>query len=385
MNRMSVSSRFSSDLFVVLFAACGGSRPSVTTGPCSKKWPTSRPWPDSPNPRSAPSSSPPSIAAAECPEVRTGSPTPTVRGGADPEFRKNPQGARGIGLGEYLMADVPGPGAVVRLWTASISGRIRFYVDDMEHPLYEGEADAFFRRPYDVFPEMKAVDGGRFRSTVYQRDASYAPIPFAKRLRVIWIGKVDEIHFYHIQVRKYAAETAVVSFRPDDISKYKDTIDRVTLALADPDARPASPSAKSARVFEVFLAPGEKKEVLKLDGPGALERFSLRLQANDLDAALRQTVLTIVCDGYPQGTSPIPRGRFLRGRAGRQSLPVASLLGRRGRPDDLPVRHALREIPQPGAREPRPPGRPRGGRGRAPGLRLGRANDAFPGALARRS
>ncbi|MGZ5496578.1 MAG: DUF2961 domain-containing protein, partial [Candidatus Aminicenantales bacterium] len=90
------------------------------------------------------------------------------------------------GPGEYLMADVPGPGAVVRLWTAAISGRMRVFVDDMDRPLYDGEAEPFFRRPYDIFPEMSAVDSRRFRATVYQRDASYAPIPFAKRLRIVW-------------------------------------------------------------------------------------------------------------------------------------------------------------------------------------------------------
>ncbi len=243
-----------------------------------------------------------------------------------PNFEKVLKPPGGDGLGEYLMADVPGPGAVVRLWTASISGRVRFYVDDMKHPLYEGHADGFFRRPYDVFPEMRAIDGERFRSTVYQRDASYAAITFAKRLRMIWIGKLDEVHFYHIQVRRYAAGTAVVSFHPDDIVKFKDTINRVTAALADPDARPASPSAKPARDFGVSLAPGEKREVIRLDGPGAIEKFRLRLQADDLDAALRQTVLNVVCDGYPRGQVQSPVGDFFGAAPGvnpYRSLPFS--------------------------------------------------------------
>ena len=89
------------------------------------------------------------------------------------------------GIGEYLMADLRGPGAVVRLWTAAISGKVRFYIDDIETPLYEGDADPFFRRPYDVFPEIEEIDGERFGKTVYQRDASYAPIPFSRRFRLV--------------------------------------------------------------------------------------------------------------------------------------------------------------------------------------------------------
>ncbi len=242
---------------------------------------------------------------------------------------KAPEGtgpAEGTGPGEYLMADVPGPGAIVRLWTASISGRVRLYLDDMESPLYDGEADPFFRRPYDVFPEMREVDGERFRTTVYQRDASYAPIPFAKRLRLVWVGKLDEIHFYHIEVRRYLPGTAVVSFHPQDIVRFKETIDRVTLALSDPDARPASPAAKPVRAFEVSLAPGEKREALKLDGPGALEKFWLRLQADNLDTALRQTVLNVVCDGFPWGQVQSPVGDFFGAAPGvnpYRSLPFS--------------------------------------------------------------
>ncbi len=227
-----------------------------------------------------------------------------------PDFEKIIKAPAGGGPGEYLMADVPGPGAVVRLWTASIAGRVRVYVDDMDRALYDGEADPFFRRPYDAFPEKKAVDGERFGTAVYQRDASYAPIPFAKRLRMVWVGKLDEIHFYHIQVRKYVPGTAVVSFRPEDIVRNKATIDRVTGALVAPEAIPASRFAKPSRPFKVSLRPGERSEALRLEGPAALEKLRILVEAEDMDKALRQTLLHIVCDGFPRGQVQSPVGDF---------------------------------------------------------------------------
>jgi hypothetical protein len=230
------------------------------------------------------------------------------------------------GVGEYVMADVSGPGAVVRLWTASISGKIRFYIDDMERPLYEGDADPFFRRPYDVLPEIKPIEGDVFRRTAYQRDASYAPFPFAKRLRIVWIGKVADIHFYHIQVRLYELGTKIKSFRPGDIEKYREVIDRATMALSDPDARISAQTRRPAVKIEASIPPGEKKELVALKGPGAIARLVLRLRADDLDRALRQTVLNVVCDGSARPQIHSPVGDFFGAAPGvnpYESLPFS--------------------------------------------------------------
>ena len=116
------------------------------------------------------------------------------------------------GVGEYLMAEVNGPGAVVRLWTAAIRGRVRLHLDGRSTPVYEGEAESFFRFPYDAFPQSKTLDPDLMRRTLYQRDAAYAPIPFQKGMKLVWIGNVQEIHFYQIGVRLYPGGTRVRTF-----------------------------------------------------------------------------------------------------------------------------------------------------------------------------
>lgn len=241
-----------------------------------------------------------------------------------PNFEKVLRTPDANGVGEYLIADVEGPGAVVRLWTAAISGTVRVYLDNAESPLFEGSADEFFRRPYDRFGQMKEVDADRFRRTVYQRDASYAPIPFAKRLRAVWTGNTKEIHFYELQVRLYDRQTPVVSFRPEDIEQYRETIDQATAVLADPD-KSLSPASQPT-LFDASLKSEEKKSVARLDGPAAIGQLSLQLNAADVDKALRETLLTITFDDYPWGQVQSPVGDFFGAAPGvnpYQSLPLS--------------------------------------------------------------
>ena len=240
-----------------------------------------------------------------------------------PNFEKVLKAPNADGVGEYLIADVKGPGAIVRLWTAAISGDVRMYIDGADRPVYEGSANDFFHRPYHHFPQMSEIDAERFGRTVRQRDASYAPIPFGKRLRVVWTGNVRQIHFYQLQVRLYEKGTSVVSFRPQDIADYRETIDKVTSVLCDPDQSFAS-SPQRPQLFDASLAPSEEKSVVQLDGPAAVRQLTLRLVARDMDLALRQTVLEVTCDDYPRPQVQCPVGDFFGAAPGvnpYQSLP----------------------------------------------------------------
>ena len=202
-----------------------------------------------------------------------------------PNFQAVLKAPNAEGIGEYLVADVEGPGAIVRVWTAAIAGDIRMYLDGSDTPIYEGPADQFFHRPYDHFESIKDVDKDRFDRTVYQRDASYAPIPFAKHLRIVWTGNTKQIHFYELQVRLYDQEDSVTTFSPSDIHVYRKTIDKVTLKLADPDADQMSPSSQTA--FLMSLPPDKAETAVRLEGSQAIQQLTLQLVAEDLDRALR--------------------------------------------------------------------------------------------------
>ncbi|MGB2907977.1 MAG: glycoside hydrolase family 172 protein [Candidatus Aminicenantaceae bacterium] len=230
------------------------------------------------------------------------------------------------GIGEYLIADVEGPGAIVRLWSAAISGEIRLYLDGEPDPVFDGPAIDFFHRTLDGYPEIEGLDRKQLEKTVYQRDASYAPIPFGRRMRLEWTGDLEAIHFYQVQVRLYAAGTKIRTFSPPDLAVYAETIDEVTQALADPDERLEVRSREDAQAIVAVLEPGTSQEVISLEGPKALEGLSLKLEAQDLDRALRQTLLHIHFDGHPWGQVQSPIGDFFGAAPGinpYRSLPFS--------------------------------------------------------------
>jgi len=239
-------------------------------------------------------------------------------------------------IGEYLMGEVNGPGALVRLWTARIDGDVRLYLDGSENPLFDGPAEEFFRRPLEALRAAGAAEGqGSLEDpaeivpdllvgSVYQRDAAYAPIPFARGMRLVWVGNLAHTHFYQVDVREYEPGAQVQTFRPEDLRTFRSTIEETAAALADPDGRLPARSGQSPIPIRVALPPGEGEDLLQLEGPSALERLELKIEAEDPILALRQIVLLVYADGYPVPQVESPVGDFFGAAPGinpYQSLP----------------------------------------------------------------
>lgn len=221
---------------------------------------------------------------------------------------KEPEGKGGIG--EYLICDVEGPGAIVRVWTARMGGKIRMHLDGEEQPVFDGKAEDFLRRPFHAYAEEAGIEDEVLAGTFYQRNAAYCPMPFAKRCRIVWLGDLKGTHFYQIQIRLYDKDAKVVTFRPKDMKKYEEVIRRVSGIMADPDNEWEYASKEKPLDFSAAVPAGEKKRIFELEGPRAIERLSLSVKADDMDKALRQTILRVSCDNYPWGQVQAPLGDF---------------------------------------------------------------------------
>ena len=205
-------------------------------------------------------------------------------------------------IGEYLICDVNNPGAIVRLWTARISGKIKLLIDGKE--IYNGDAQKFFLDFPNQFSKEEVPLAGTFR----QFDAVYFPIPFAKSCRIEWIGRLKDLHFYHINIRVYDKNVKVKSFCPEDIKLYRSDMNRISEIVCNPDMMLPIKGVRNERTLTVPV--NSKAELILIEGSKAIRELSIKVHTNNPDVVLRQTVLRIYFDGSPIPQVESPVGDF---------------------------------------------------------------------------
>ncbi len=215
--------------------------------------------------------------------------------------------------GLYLVADVTGPGAVVRGWSAGMGGVMRVYLDPAADatsqgaPVWEGTGYDFLARRSASYVKSAGLDL-EARDAFSQEDADYLPIPFARGLRVTWQGTLDELHFYHLQVRLYAKGTEVRTFDPKgDLTQFEPQLRAVAAGLAKPVTALSGQDSK----LDAAIEPGRNWTWSpEPKGPGAVRELRLRVDAAPLDLALRGCLLRISFDGSQRPQVEAPVGDF---------------------------------------------------------------------------
>ena len=219
------------------------------------------------------------------------------------------------GIGEYLVCDVDGPGAMLVLWQAKwndfavIEGTIKAHMDGKL--FYEGPADEFFENPIKKAVKEAGIDEELFQKAFVQGAMNfYFPILFEKNCRIVWTGNPKGAYFYHVLFRNYPKAANVKAFNGEDLKEYKNEIVSVAKVLSDPKNN-WTYSSQSQEVKEsLTIKANQTKQVGSLTGPAAIEKLTLKINAENIDKALRQTVLRISFDDYPWGQVQAPVGDF---------------------------------------------------------------------------
>lgn len=224
------------------------------------------------------------------------------------------------GRTEYVLMDVAGPGAIVRIWSANPKGTLRFYFDGETEPAWEVPMLEFLGGLVPLVPEP--IAGMRSRGW-----NSYLPMAYAKHCKVT----CDTNDFYyHVNYRTYPEGTPVRTFRPGDLAEHALQIAEVARMLAVPAAtgRTEAPNMHpGAGWVQLIVAAGAEQTVREWTGPMAITDLSVRVTAGDLEKALRRSILTITFDG--KTTVACPLGDFFGSAPGLnpyESLPMGVAL-----------------------------------------------------------
>jgi hypothetical protein len=229
--------------------------------------------------------------------------------------------------GLYLVAEVHGPGAIVRGWSAGMGGVLRVYLNtdkatganSHETPICQDPGYEFFARRSSHFLQLARLNLDA-KDAFIQQDSDYFPVPFAHGMKITWEGTLDELHFYHVQVRCYPEGTAVQTFNPrKDLKEYEKQIRAAVKGLTQPAVDQEGEVALKADLQPnaAWSWSPEKK------GPGAVREVTLRLHAKNIDEALRGCLLRIAFDGSQRPQVEAPLGDFFASGPGIN--PFASL------------------------------------------------------------
>ncbi|MFZ4396820.1 MAG: glycoside hydrolase family 172 protein [Kiritimatiellia bacterium] len=220
--------------------------------------------------------------------------------------------------GTAVLADLRGPGAIVRLQSANPVGQLRIYLDGQEQPIIDMPFKAFFEDARYA-PLRTAGILGSF--------VSYWPIPYAKSCKVV-VEKPGNFLYWMLNYKTYPENTKVESYTPDLTDEAKAEWEKASEAWRNPAGFVPEKcgllgdgQATTQSTARVQIAAGENASVFTADGPGCVDSIMIRTKAGAAD--LKRVVLRAYWDGEksPSVESPLP-DFFGSGFAG---LDVASL------------------------------------------------------------
>jgi len=215
------------------------------------------------------------------------------------------------GRKEHVLMDAAGPGAIVRFWATwhgpgggpFSNGTLRIYFDGETTPTLAGPMEDLLDK--GLLAEAP-LSQGVSPLTDYRRRGHnlYLPIPYARHCKITYEtdvliddgGRKGEALYYQINYRTYAQNVKVRTFDTEELRRpaVRRILDNTQKTLSE-NARPGLKNL-THRAWSGLLA-SQTSHSLTLEGPSALCKLKLRVEAQDLAQALRSTVLSITFDG----------------------------------------------------------------------------------------
>lgn len=219
------------------------------------------------------------------------------------------------GRREFVLFDHEGPGAVVRWWmtfagAGSHEGILRIYLDGAEEPLIEDNILKILSG--QILAGEPLSSSVSPMSDYYKRGHNlYLPIPYGKHCKITYecdsITITDERRrpsvYYNINYRDYSDKTIVETLTMDELKSAEQLIEKVNQELLTnrhPDTE--------ALTAEMTIEPGQTLDETITKKNSAISEIRIKLEAEDINQALRSTVLEASFDG--KQTVWVPVGDF---------------------------------------------------------------------------
>ncbi|HID08313.1 MAG TPA: DUF2961 domain-containing protein, partial [Armatimonadetes bacterium] len=204
--------------------------------------------------------------------------------------------------GEAVMAEIDGPGCIVRIWSANPQGKIRFYLDGSKQPLEFNFRELFTNKIYPFVPPLCGFHGAGANS--------YLPIPFGKSCKVT----ADKAHgqYYHITYVTFPKSWRVQTFKlpltADEKRVLNEVLDILNRVGEDPKPRPPDIFVRMMGQ-EMFIPAGQTVTLALLRGPVIVRAFRAKLRSKER-WALRKILLRVYWDDEPEPSIWCPIGDF---------------------------------------------------------------------------
>jgi len=215
---------------------------------------------------------------------------------------------------EYVMFDAKGPGAIVRFWMTfdgkdSGKGILRIYLDGNDEPSIVGTA-------LDILSGKGLINGILATSVSDVTDYKmrghnlYLPIPYARQCKITYQSDniLDagaktggESVYYNINYRSYKKGN-VSTFTLKELEREKLLLAKVQQKLTErhKDKEEATKSTVQRQIQQ-----GKSETVLLKNGQNAIKQISLKITADNIEQALRSTILEISFDAERTVWCPI--------------------------------------------------------------------------------
>jgi hypothetical protein len=214
------------------------------------------------------------------------------------------------GRNEQVLADLTGPGAISRLWSANPTRTeaVRFYFDGEKEPRLTVPLNELFTGKHPLFStefSYVSATGGNL----------YFPIPYGQSLKITIEDPTGKLRlYYEIGYRTYEKGATVVTFDPAIAGSWQQERIMTGQSLARPEGVPFG-KATFSYVQTTTVPPGEARLFTPVKGEKAVYSFAARVTSTEESAswtdpkrahvALRHLLLDIAFDGEPSIRTPL--------------------------------------------------------------------------------